>query len=69
MEQVEIRAVPGAAVRCFVANLALIYLVAGLWKWTSTMWRDGIAVYAILKTPLSYAPDWWGVHHISVLAP
>jgi hypothetical protein len=60
--------VPGAAVRCFVANIALIYVVAGLWKWTSPMWRDGTAVYAILKTPLSYAPDWWGVRHLGFLA-
>jgi hypothetical protein len=27
--------VPGASMRCLLANLALVYLVAGLWKWTS----------------------------------
>jgi hypothetical protein len=58
---------PGVVIRCFMINIALIYVVAGLWKWTSPMWRDGAAVYAILKTPLSYAPDWWGASHAGFL--
>jgi hypothetical protein len=60
---------PGAAVRCFAGNVALIYLVAGLWKWTSPMWRDGTAVYAILKTPLAFASEWWGPEHLAFLIP
>jgi hypothetical protein len=61
--------VPGAPVRCFVANIALIYLVAGLWKWTSPMWRSGTAVYAILKTPIALTPEYWGLEHLWFLVP
>ena len=46
--------VPGAALRCFLANLMLIYGLAGLWKWTSPMWRGGDALSAVLNLPLSY---------------
>jgi hypothetical protein len=53
--------VPGVAVRCFLWNFALIYLVAGLWKWTSPMWLDGSALYAVLKLPIAYTPDFWNV--------
>jgi hypothetical protein len=59
--------VPGGAVRCLMFNLALIYLVAGLWKWTSPMWRDGTALYVILKTPTSLSPDFWGPQHFPML--
>jgi len=59
--------VPGAAARCFMWNLALIYLVAGLWKLTSPMWRDGVALYVILKLPISLTPDFWGPEHLGLL--
>lgn len=59
--------VPSVAVRCFLWNLALIYLVAGLWKWTSPMWREGTALYAVLKLPISLMPDFWGPEHLSAL--
>jgi hypothetical protein len=59
--------VPGAAVRCLMWNLALIYLVAGLWKWTSPMWREGTALYAIFKLPISLSPDFWGPEHLPFL--
>ncbi len=59
--------VPGGAVRCLLWNLALIYLVAGLWKWTSPMWRDGIALYSIFKTPISLSPNFWGPQHLAAL--
>jgi hypothetical protein len=59
--------VPGAAVRCFCWNLALIYLVAGAWKWTSPMWRDGTALYTVLKLPISQAPNFWGPQHLPLL--
>lgn len=59
--------VPGVAVRCLLWNLALIYLVAGLWKWTSPMWRDGTALYAIFKLPISLSPDFWGPQHLPFL--
>lgn len=51
--------VPGLGVRCLLANLALVYLVAGLWKWTSPMWRQGVALHAILRMAVSYRPDFW----------
>ena len=55
--------VPGTAIGCFLCNLALIYLVAGLWKLTSPMWRDGSALFAVLKLPVSYQPDFWQAEH------
>ena len=60
--------VPGAAVCCFLANLALIYLVAGLWKWTSPLWRQGMAVYAVLKTAVARTPDRWRPEHVPALS-
>jgi hypothetical protein len=59
--------VPGAAVRCFLANLALLYVVAGLWKWASPMWRDGVALYAVLKLPIAHHPDFWQPAHLPLL--
>ena len=59
--------VPGTAVSCFLWNLALLYLVAGLWKWTSPMWRDGVALYVVFKLPISYAPDFWKPEHLPLL--
>lgn len=56
--------VPGTAVGAFLLNLTLIYLVAGLWKWTSPMWRDGTALFAVLKLPVSYFPEFWQPYHV-----
>jgi len=55
--------VSGVAVRCFLLNLALVYGVAGLWKWASPMWRAGSALEAVLKLPVSHAPTFWGRPH------
>ncbi len=51
--------VPGGAVLCCLFNLMLFYIAPGLWKSTSTMWREGTALYAVLRMPMSYAPDFW----------
>ena len=51
--------VPGMSVRCLVGNVCLVYLVAGLWKFESPMWHEGIAVYAILRLPIAYVPEFW----------
>ena len=59
--------VPGAVVRCFLANVALLYLLAGLWKLTSPLWQQGFALYAILRLPLAYQPDVWGPQHLPLL--
>ena len=61
------RWVSGLVLRCFLANIALLYLVAGLWKWTSPMWRDGTALYVGLQTPVSRAPDFWTPGWLPVL--
>lgn len=59
--------VPGAALRCFFWNLILLYLVAGLWKWTSPMWLDGTALYVVFKLPVSYFSSYWTADHIPLL--
>lgn len=59
--------VPGATLRLFFVNLTLLYLVAGLWKWTSPMWLDGTALYVVFKLPISYFHDFWGAQHIPLL--
>jgi len=59
--------VPGGAVHIFLGNLAMIYVVAGLWKWTSPLWRDGTALYVILKLPVSRAPEFWRPQHLPAL--
>ena len=51
--------VPGLAPRAFLANMALVYLVAGLYKFTSPMWRDGSAMHAALRMPIARAPVFW----------
>lgn len=60
-------AVPGAGLRCFAWNLILLYLVAGLWKWTSPMWLDGTALYVVFKLPVSYFQDFWNAGHMPIL--
>ncbi len=59
--------VPGTAARCFLWNVTLLYVVAGLWKWTSPMWREGTALYAVLKLPIAWTPDFWGRQHLPLL--
>ncbi len=50
---------PGAAPRLFLANMALVYLVAGAYKFASPMWRDGSAMHAALRMPIARAPGFW----------
>lgn len=59
--------VPGAAPRAFMANMALVYLVAGAYKFTSPMWRNGSAVHAALRMPIARAPGFWTIGRRSVL--
>ena len=56
--------VPGMSVYCFLGNICLIYLVAGLWKLESPLWRDGFAVYVTLNMPIAHTPDRWGAHYL-----
>ena len=55
--------VPGDATRAFMANMALVYVVAGLYKFASPMWRDGSAVHAALKMPVARFPGFWTLRH------
>ena len=59
--------VPGTAPRAFMANMALIYLVAGLYKFASPMWRGGSAMHAALRMPIARTPDFWSIRHRSGL--
>lgn len=59
--------VPGTTMRLFFWNLTLLYLVAGLWKWTSPMWLDGTALYVVFKLPVSYFHSYWNASHIPLL--
>ena len=59
--------VPGTVQWCFLANICLLYLVAGLWKLASPLWQQGFALYAILRLPIAYAPDFWGPQHLPLL--
>ncbi len=51
--------VPGLTPRVFLANMALVYLVAGAYKFTSPMWRDGSAMHAALRMPIARTPGFW----------
>lgn len=59
--------VSGFTLRCFFWNLTLLYLVAGLWKWTSPMWLDGTALYVVFKLPISYFHDFWTAEYMPLL--
>ena len=59
--------VPGTAPRAFMANMALIYLVAGLYKFSSPMWRNGSAMHAALKMAIARTPDFWTIRHRTLL--
>ena len=59
--------VPGTAPRAFMANMALIYLVAGLYKFSSPMWRGGSAMHAALRMPIARAPHFWTLRHRALL--
>jgi len=59
--------VPGAAVWCMLANICLIYFLAGVWKLDSLLWRDGLGLYAALQLPISATAGRWGVEHLPML--
>lgn len=50
---------PGTAPRVFIVHMALVYLVAGLYKFTSPMWRDGSAMHSALRMPIARTPGFW----------
>ena len=50
--------VDGFTVKLLLFNIALIYFVAGVSKYTSTLWMNGTALYAVLKLPLGWFSDY-----------
>ncbi len=64
-EEVSLK-VPGLVVRLFYANLFIYYLTAGLTKLWSPLWREGYALYAILRLPLARSSSWWGLEHLEL---
>src|SRR5215470_99458 len=59
--------VSGTVPWCFLANICLVYFVAGLWKFTSSLWQQGFALYATLRLPIAYVPDFWQPQHLHFL--
>ena len=59
--------VPGTAVTCLKINVALMYVIAGLWKYDSPLWRSGYGLFASLRLPVAVMPDVWGPEHVSML--
>ena len=62
-----ITTVPGTAVTCLKLNVALMYLVAGLWKFNSPLWRSGYGLYVSLRLPVAAMPDAWGPELVPML--
>lgn len=59
--------VDGFFVRAFFANLFIYYLTAGLTKLWSPLWREGLALYVILKLPLARSNAWWDLADLSMM--
>lgn len=59
--------VNGFFVRAFFANLFIYYLTAGLTKLWSPLWREGLALYVILKLPLARTNAWWDLGDLPFL--
>jgi hypothetical protein len=59
--------VPGTAVMCLKLNVALMYLLAGLWKFDSPLWRSGHGLYVSLRLPVAAMPDVWGPEWVPLL--
>ena len=59
--------VPGTAVTCLELNVALMYVLAGLWKFNSPLWRSGYGLYASLRLPVAAMPDVWGPDFVPFL--
>ena len=56
--------VPGGILRLFFGNLFIYYLTAGLTKLASPLWREGLALFAILKLPLARTHAWWDLNDL-----
>ncbi|MGH7586662.1 MAG: hypothetical protein ACREMH_10470 [Gemmatimonadales bacterium] len=61
------RKVPGTAVACLMLNVAMMYVIAGLWKFNSPLWKSGYGLYAALRLPVATMPEVWGSEHVPLL--
>lgn len=61
------RRVDGFFVRAFFANLFIYYLIAGLSKLASPLWREGLALFVVLKLPLARTSGWWDLQDLPLL--
>ena len=59
--------VPGTAVTCLMLNVVLMYVIAGVWKFDSPLWRSGYGLYAALRLPVAAMPDAWGAESVPLL--
>ena len=59
--------VNGFFVRAFFANLFIYYLTAGLSKLASPLWREGLALFVVLKLPLARTSGWWDIQDLPFL--
>ena len=59
--------VPGTAVACLMINVAMMYVIAGLWKFNSPLWKSGYGLYAALRLPVASMPEVWGPEHVPLL--
>lgn len=59
----------GLTTRLFYANLFLYYLVTGLTKYGSELWRGGCALYIAVQLPISHTSGFWSPADLSYLAP
>lgn len=59
--------VNGFFVRAFFANLFIYYLIAGLSKLASPLWREGLALFIVLKLPLARTAGWWDLQDLPLL--
>ena len=58
---------PGTAVMCLELNVALMYVIAGVWKFDSPLWRSGYGLYTALRLPVAAMPDVWAPEHVPLL--
>lgn len=59
--------VDGFFIRAFFLNLFIYYLTAGLTKLWSPLWKEGLALFVILKLPLARSHDWWELKDLPFL--
>jgi hypothetical protein len=58
---------PQAIVLMFLLHFTLAYEVAGLSKLTNSYWRQGLALYFVVRLPLAYSRHFWSVAQLPIL--